>query len=373
MALSCPRCRARVAPCDACDRLTTLGDGSRCCSFCGALRIEGDALRRELGLEPTREMDAAVAMEVSIAATGDEQACVKAKREEISRLERERLARAGARHRSSSTPTDDENGTPTDVDDRRMTLSSVQCGQRVVPESIFKTPKPSRLGLAMRAHGVMSPIAQEEQAKSDAVDATIVRLKTQILFCERGCRKRRATVAEYTWMEHDILATALRRARHDIASARKLMDLSSTFLDDVPRLRTNLTRARALRTALCTLERDVRLLTSAEVTPASPTLSNPYERVWPGETCAYGSGPGVELLSRTLRARSEWADQTAQKRSSLHARRLREITRAQNDLLAIATDGMSDFDTQAAARRAIGTLISFYRTMHGLTCELHHN
>lgn len=61
----------------------------------------------------------------------------------------------------------------------------------------------------------------------------------------------------------------------------------------------------------------------------------------------------------------------AEERGSLHSRRLREITRAQNDLLAVATDGASDFDTQAAARRAIGTLISFYRTMHSLTCKLH--
>ena len=377
VALSCPRCRARVAPCDACDRLTTLGDGSRCCLFCGALRIEGDALRRELGLEPTGEMDAASAMEVSIAATGDEQVCVRAKREEILRLERERATRDGAppttvaRHRSSSTPTDDENGTPTDIDDRRLTLSSVQCGQRVVPESIFKTPKPSRLGLAMRAHSVTSPIGQEERAKNDAADATIVRLKTQILFCERGTRKRRAAVAEYTWMEHDILATALRRARHDVSSAHKLLDLSSAFLDDVPRLRKNLTRARALRTALRTLERDVRLLTSSDEANKALTLGNPYDRVWPGETRAYGAGPGVDLLSRALRARSEWADVKAEERGSLHSRRLREITRAQNDLLAVATDGASDFDTQAAARRAIGTLISFYRTMHSLTCKLH--
>ena len=378
--MSCPRCGARVAPCDGCDRLTTLGDGgTRCCARCGALRIEGDAMRASMALEPTWEMDAEMAMEISIEVARDGvRGCVRAKREECARLERETRARSGdgdaaMRQRSNSTPTDDENGTPAD-DERRLTLSSVQCGQRVVPESIFKTPAPSRLGLgfATLARSTTSPVGCDDRVKNDAVQAKIVRLKGQILFGERATRKRRRTVDEYTWLEHDMLSSALRRANHDASSARKLMELSSSFLEDAPMLRMNLTRSSTLRTAIECLERDVKLLTKVDDKSLllRDPYTDPYERLWPGETRANDIEPGVELLGRALRARSEWADRKASERGATHSKRLREITRAQNDLLATAQDGTRDCEVQAA-RKSIKILISLYRTMYRLTCDLH--
>ena len=59
---------------------------------------------------------------------------------------------------------------------------------------------------------------------ANALDAAIVRVKSQLLFCEKATRKRRKTLEEYTWTDHEVLQVLLKRAKYDVAGARQLDD-----------------------------------------------------------------------------------------------------------------------------------------------------
>jgi hypothetical protein len=68
-----------------------------------------------------------------------------------------------------------------------------------------------------------------------------------------------------------------------------------------------------------------------------------------------------------LRARSSWADDQAREIGAEHSKRLREITRAQNDLLATITEGSCDQMTRDAACKAIYMVLRMYKTIFLLT------
>ncbi len=379
VSLACARCGARVVPCDACEGLTAAN--ARRCPRCAAARVEGDATRAAIGLDAVDAVDAIEAVEIALRGGWTREAYARAKREELARLEtrgeRRETGRDGAsaapRRSSSSAPTlDDEgvHGTPDgDLDERRLTLSSVQCGQRVVPESVFKTPKPSRFGPAhATAHASASPVGvSEARADANALDAAIVRVKSQLLFCEKATRKRRKTLEEYTWTDHEVLQVLLKRAKYDVAGARQLMMISRSFLESRDRIHADVTYAQTLRTAIDTLERDVRLTTAGK----DETREHDGDRrslhlVWPDEQIET-STEAHELLSSALRARSSWADDRARDVGAEHSKRLREITRAQNDLLATITEGSCDQMTHDAACKAIYMVLRMYKTIFLLT------
>ena len=354
---------------------------ARRCPRCAAARAAGDATRRAIGLDAVDAVDAIEAVEIALDAGWTREAYARAKREELTRLETRGDRRAAAdanasvaRPRSSSsapTPTDEgARGTPDgDSDERRLTLSSVQCGQRVVPESVFKTPKASRFGRARATAGAsMSPGgAREAEVEAEAVDAAIVRVKSQILFCERATRKRRKALEAYTWNDHDVLQVLLKRVEYDVASARALMMISRSFLESRDRIHADVTYAKALRSAIDTLERDVRLITAGtDETPDAVDDHLSLHRVWPGEQ--NDTNPEThELLSSALRARSSWADERARDVGAEHGQRLRDITRAQNDLLATIAAGSCDATTHDAACKAIYITLRMYKTIYLLT------
>ena len=187
VSLACARCGARVVPCDACEGLTAAN--ARRCPRCAAARVEGDATRAAIGLDAVDAVDAIEAVEIALRGGWTREAYARAKREELARLETrgERRetgrgdASAAPRRSSSSAPTlDDEgvHGTPDgDLDERRLTLSSVQCGQRVVPESVFKTPKPSRFGPAHATVGRVGVTGRGERGSS----------RTRMRWTRRSC------------------------------------------------------------------------------------------------------------------------------------------------------------------------------------------
>ena len=116
------------------------------------------------------------------------------------------------RRRSTSTPTEEDRGTPTECEERRLTSSSVQCGQRFVPDSMFKTPAPSGFGALTAAQTQSPPTREEMKARERSLDAALVRLRSQILFCEEASGRGRRTLESYGWTEHDVLCAAFRRA-----------------------------------------------------------------------------------------------------------------------------------------------------------------
>ena len=380
VSLACARCGARVVPCDACGGLASAT--ARRCPRCAAARVEGDATRAAIGLDAVDAVDAIEAVEIALDGGWTREAYARAKREELARLEtrgerRERAGRGDAsvapRRSSSSAPTlDDEgvHGTPdADLDERRLTLSSVQCGQRVVPESVFKTPKPSRFGPAHATVAASaSPIgASEARVNANALDAAIVRVKSQLLFCEKATRKRRKTLEEYTWTDHEVLQVLLKRVKYDVASARQLMMISRSFLESRDRIHADVTYAQTLRTAIDTLERDVRLIIAGkDETREHDGDHRSLHLLWPDEQSETNTEAHA-LLSSALRARSSWADDQAREIGAEHSKRLREITRAQNDLLATITEGSCDQMTHDAACKAIYMVLRMYKTIFLLT------
>ena len=365
-----------------CDALVTRrstrgGRPASACAACGALVVEGDALRRDVGLEPCDHVDAISAVEMTIRAGWSRERVLTAKREAATRLERERRAstmeRGGhvdgivvpahgsaVRRRSTSTPTDDDRGTPTECEERRLTSSSVQCGQRfVVPDSMFKTPGPSRLGL-LTAIATQSPTAKEDaKARERSLDAALVRVRSQILFCEEASGRARRALEAYTWMEHDVLCAAFRRAKYDGGA---LLGISSAFLERQSDLCARAEHASALAEALSRLERDIKLLSTRD---GEQRGEDALDRLWPHESFD-NVDDGVRLLSNTLKIRWEWARKKAKESIETHSKHLRDITRAQNDLFTIVMDDACDVDSKTAAKKAIKILLMFYKAIYML-------
>ena len=348
------------------------------CAACGALVVEGDALRGDIGLEPCDRVDAIAAVEMTLNAGWSRARVLAGKRAAAARYARERRAagmeRGGRvdgvlapargsviRRRSTSTPTEEDRGTPTECEERRLTSSSVQCGQRfVVPDSMFKTPAPSGFGALTAAQTQSPPTREEVKARERSLDAALVRLRSQILFCEEASGRGRRTLEAYGWTEHDVLCAAFRRARYD---GDGLIEASRAFLDEQSDLRARADHANALEEALSRVERDVELLSTRD---GERRGDDPLDRLWPGESLD-NVDDGVRLLSNALKMRSEWARKKAKQSIEAHSKHLRDITRAQNDLFATVMDEGAQTAEKTAAKKAIKTLIMFYKAIYTLT------
>ena len=121
--------------------------------------------------------------------------------------------------------------------------------------------------------------------------------------------------------------------------------------------------ASALEEALSRVERDVELLSTRD---GERRDDDPLDRLWPGESLD-NVDDGVRLLSNALKMRSEWARKKAKQSIEAHSKHLRDITRAQNDLFATLMDEGAQTAEKTAAKKAIKTLIMFYKAIYTLT------
>jgi len=373
--LRCPLCHAQVAPCDVCDALMEFPDVScrdegderksdsllqhssirrpaTCCKRCGALRVDRDHIRTEMSLKPIESFDPIDAVSISMEMTS----CARvlhSKRVDLIRLQREKATESRSQLKRmnigingvSSTPTDDENDTPNDQDSRRLTFSSVQCGQRLVPDSMFKTPRPSRLG---RTTPVRSPEASN--ARHDILDAAISRVKYQIMFCERAASTRKRPRNEFGSLALEILEVALRRAGCDPKMREKILSASVAFVREKGVLAENVTKAKAMRTALEVLDMDIH-------------KSGIRHRVSPDQL-ANESEEGLFVLRNTLRYYSAQSEYKVNTENNTHTCHLRDITRVQNDMFDVLMQ--EDGEKKRAAQVVIRSLLNLYSNMYSL-------
>ena len=373
--LHCPLCHAQVAPCDVCDALMEFPDVSgrddgdermseslptrrpaTCCKRCGALRVDRDHIRAEMSLKPIESFDpidaVSLSMEMSSCA-----ATLERKRVELIRLQREKATENGSQLKRvntgvhgangvSSTPTDDENDTPNDQDSRRiLTFSSVQCGQRLVPDSMFKTPRPSRLG---RTTPVRS--SEASNARHDILDAAISRVKYQIMFCERAASTRKRPRREFGPLELEILDVALRRAGCDSKMRQKILSVSIAFVREKTVLTENVRNAKTLRTALKVLDMDIH-------------KGGMLRRVSPDQL-ANESEEGLFLLNNTLKYYSAQSTYKVKTQNNAHVCHLRDITRVQNEMFDVMI--REGGEKKRAAQVVIRSLLNLYSYMYSL-------
>lgn len=378
--LHCPLCHAQVALCDVCDALMEFPDVSgrddgdeslseslpnhssngrpaTWCKRCGALRIDRDHIRAEMSLKPIESFDPIDAVSLSMEMTSCA-ATLERKRVELIRLQREKATENGSQLKRvntgvngvSSTPTDDENDTPNDQDSRRiLTFSSVQCGQRLVPDSCVKTPKPSRLG---RTTPVRSPEASN--ARHDILDAAISRVKYQIMFCERAASTRKRPRREFGPLALEMLDVALRRAGCDSKMRQKVLNVSIAFVREKPVLAENVRNAKTLRTALEVLDMDIH-------------KSGMLRRVSPDQL-ANESEEGLFLLNNTLKYYSAQSEYKVKTQNNAHMCHLRDITRVQNEMFDVMI--REGGEKKRAAQVVIRSLLNLYSNMYSLAPRL---
>lgn len=392
--LTCARCRATVAPCDACGALRVAngrrnGNGERSahnCAKCGAVCASGDMLRARCGMEPVEGVDPVRAVEMVMASgRGWTRAKVlTAKRERLKSLELEMatvpfvdrppLCGATNRARKSSTTTD-ETGTPNERERecRRLTLSSVQCGQRAPPDSTFKTPGPtSRLGHVTTVPNSAEPsVIDDAVSIGDKIDGEIMRLKYQISHLERSTRRKRAPLRDFVSLDHDILRVTLKRAKIEDADANATLNVAGSFLDERELIQQTMDRVLKYRVALEYVDRDVRALNNQEDILGKESASNSDKRddgsdldvIWPKVDDIEELLPGYALLKSALVKRLALAEKYADELAAVHLNKLGEITRTQNDLFATIDDADVDANTKTAAQSAVHQLTKLYATI----------
>jgi len=305
-----------------------------------------------MSLKPIESFDPIDAVSISMEMTS----CARvlhSKRVDLIRLQREKATESRSQLKRmnigingvSSTPTDDENDTPNDQDSRRLTFSSVQCGQRLVPDSVFKTPRPSRLG---RTTPVRSPEASN--ARDDILDAAISRVKYQIMFCERAASTRKRPRNEFGSLALEILEVALRRAGCDPKMREKILSASVAFVREKGVLAENVRKAKAMRTALEVLDMDIH-------------KSGIRRRVSPDQL-ANESEEGLFVLRNTLRYYSAQSAYKVNTENNTHTCHLRDITRVQNDMFDVLMQ--EDGEKKRAAQVVIRSLLNLYSNMYSL-------
>lgn len=390
--LTCAACGSSVAPCDVCEALVETrrvkrGERpARCCARCGGLCVSGDALRARIGLDAVHVVDPLRAVDMTIASgrVGTRERCLATKRARLKALESATrpfveappLRGSTNRGRPNSITTTDDTGTPTDAererDCRRLTLSSVQCGQRLPPDSIFKTPAPtSRLGRVSRVPNSASSSLDDALAVGDKIEGEITRLKLQILHLE-STRRRRRIKRDFTSVDHDILAVTLKKAKVADESVDVVLDVSRSFLRDRVEIQQTMDECAESRLALETLERDTRSMNIAntdmtmETTKESPSEAtedenSPIPTYWPKIGPLDDVSHGVRLLKNQLKKRSTLAEETADVCGAAHLKRLGEITRTQNELFVAM--GSKDIDAKHASYASLALLIALYSAM----------
>jgi hypothetical protein len=309
-----------------------------------------------MSLKPIESFDPIDAVSISMEMTS----CARvlhSKRVDLIRLQREKATESRSQLKRmnigingvSSTPTDDENDTPNDQDSRRLTFSSVQCGQRLVPDSMFKTPRPSRLG---RTTPVRSPEASN--ARHDILDAAISRVKYQIMFCERAASTRKRPRREFGPLALEMLDVALRRAGCDSKMRQKVLNVSIAFVREKPVLAENVRNAKTLRTALEVLDMDIH-------------KSGMLRRVSPDQL-ANESEEGLFLLNNTLKYYSAQSEYKVKTQNNAHMCHLRDITRVQNEMFDVMI--REGGEKKRAAQVVIRSLLNLYSNMYSLAPRL---
>lgn len=391
--LTCASCGASVAPCDVCQALVETRGArrgerpARCCARCGGLCVSGDALRARLGLRAIHFVDPLRAVDMVIASgrAGTRERCLSAKRARLTALASaprpfsDPLPLHGStnRRRPNSITTTDDTGTPTDAererDCRRLTSSSVQCGQRLPPDSIFKTPAPtSRLGrVSTVPNSASSSPVDDALALGDKIEGEMTRLKLQILHLE-SMRRRKGNKRDFTSVNQDILKVSLKRSKVTDESVEVVLDIASSFLRDRAIIQRTMDNCAESRLALETLERDTHLMNVTNTDKPPPTRDSPSEvapvetdspflMYWPKMELLENVLPGVMLLKNQLQKRATRAEKAADECGAVHLKRLGEITRTQNELFSMMNS--KDSEANHAAHAALQQLILLYAAM----------
>ncbi len=100
--------------------------------------------------------------------------------------------------------------------------------------STFLDPSETRIRNFLAMLHDLVRVDEMREARERSLDAALVRLRSQILFCEEASGRGRRTLESYGWTEHDVLCAAFRRARYD---GDGLIEASRAFLDEQSDLR----------------------------------------------------------------------------------------------------------------------------------------